>query len=249
MPRVPIDVPRWLLVAAGVVVAAVGVVLVTRPLDSLTALSLYIGISCLVSGVGDLLARRAGDSVRSLVTGVLWCAAGVVVLLWIGRSVNLFGPVRRRLSWSCTGALGSFQLRRGATPERLLDGLFGLSEIAFGLAALFVARRDVAGGGDPVRRAQRGVRCVPRVERGVRVRGAATRGDDKRPGRRWPSVFRWVAAVLVVVVAGGDVGGRPRLRQGVPVVDRVLRRSGNGPEHARGSCFAASRTSATCPPA
>ncbi len=216
-PRLPNGVPRWLLVAAGVVVAAVGVVLVTRPLDSLTALSLYIGISCLVSGVGDLLARRAGDSVRGLVTGVLWCAAGVVVLLWVGRSVSLLGPFVAALL-VCTGAVRIFQLRQGPTSERLLGGLFGLSEIAFGLAALLWPDATLL-----VVAILFGVRSVgfgvSLVWSGVSGRGPAARVDDTEPRRRLPSAARWVAAVLVVVVAGGTLVVGHAFRQGVPVVD------------------------------
>src|SRR5690349_19177260 len=83
--------PRWLLATSGVVVSVLGVVLVTRPLNSLTALGIYIGISALVSGVTDLWARSPDDGVGPTVTGVLWTGAGLVVLVWLGRSVNLLG--------------------------------------------------------------------------------------------------------------------------------------------------------------
>jgi hypothetical protein len=62
---------RWLLVIAGLVATVLGAVLVTHPLDSLTLLGVYIGISCLASGVGDLSARTVGSGVRLLVTGLL----------------------------------------------------------------------------------------------------------------------------------------------------------------------------------
>src|SRR6476620_1731898 len=185
------------MVAAGAAVAAVGVVLVTRPLDSLTALSLYIGISCVVSGAGDLLARRAGDSARSLVTGLLWCAAGVAVLLWTGRSVNLLGPFVACLL-VCSGALRILELRRGATPERLLDGQFGLSEIAFGLAALLWPDATLL-----VVAILFGVRSVgfgmSLVWSGVSGRGTGIGDGDSGRRRRLPTAVRWVAAVLVVV--------------------------------------------------
>ena len=222
-PRVPTGLPRWLLVAAGVVVTAVGVVLVARPLDSLTALSVYIGISCVMSGVGDLLARRPGDGARGLVIGVLWCAAGFAVLLWVGRSVNLLGPFVAVLL-VCSGAVRLLRLRQGATAERVLDGLFGLAEIAFGLAALLWPDATLL-----VVAIVFGVRSVgfglSLVWSGVARRRTSTNdadpeghpGDD-RP-RRLPTPARWVAGVLVVVVAGGTLVVGHAFREGVPVVD------------------------------
>jgi uncharacterized membrane protein HdeD (DUF308 family) len=217
VPRVPTAVPRWLLVAAGVVVTAIGVVLVARPLDSLTALSLYIGISCLASGVGDLLARRPGDNVLGRMTGALWCAAGVVVLLWVGRSVNLLGPFVAALLVG-TGAVRILRLRRGTTPERLLDGLFGLAEIAFGLAALLWPDATLL-----VVAVLFGVRSVgfgvSLVWSGVSGRDAAAGDAGHGPRRRLPSAVRWVAAVLVLVVGAGTLVVGHAFRQGVPVVD------------------------------
>ena len=215
VPRVPIDVPRWLLVVTGAAVVAVGVVLVVRPLDSLTALSLYIAISCVASGVGDLLARRPGDGVRGLLTGLLWCGAGIAVLVWAGRSVSLLGPFVAALLVG-SGAVRLLRLQRGTTPERLLDGLFGLAEIAFGLAALLWPDATLL-----VVAILFGVRCVgfgaSLVWSGLSRRGPRV-GDEARR-RRLPTAVRWVAGVLVVVVAGGTLVVGHAFREGVPVVD------------------------------
>lgn len=214
-PVVPSGVPRWLLVCAGVLVAAVGALLVTRPLDSLTALTLYIGISCVVSGLGDVFPRRSGDDRLRLFIGVLWCVAGVAVLLFVGRSVSLLGPFVAALLLG-TGVVRLLDLRPGATSERMLDGLFGLSELAFGAAALVWPDATLL-----VVAILFGMRSVgfgaSLVWRGVT--GPATGSDEKRRGRRLPMPARWVAGVLLVAVAAGTLVAGHLFRQGVPVVD------------------------------
>ena len=127
--------PRWLQVLAGLVAVALGALLVTRPLDSLTVLGVYIGISCLASGVGDLTARTPGSGIRPVVTAVMWLVAGVLVLAWVGRRVDLLGAFVAGLL-IVSGAVRLWDLRLGVTAERVVSGLFALSEVAFGVAAL-----------------------------------------------------------------------------------------------------------------
>jgi len=214
-PRVPTGTPRWLLVTAGLVVVAVGVVLVTRPLDSLTALSLYIGISCLISGLGDVLVQRPQDDRLRLFSGALWCVAGVAVLLFIGRSVSLLGPFVAALLVG-SGAVRLLDLRRGTTSERMLDGLFGLAELVFGLAALLWPDATLL-----VVAILFGMRSVgfgvSLVWRGLAGRATLRAGDSRQ--RRLPAAARWVAGVLLVVAAAGTLVAGQVFRQGVPVVD------------------------------
>jgi len=214
-PDVPTGTPRWLLVSAGVVVVAVGVVLVTRPLDSLTALALFIGIACVLSGLGDLFARRAPDDRLRLFTAALWCVAGAAVLLFIGRSVALLGPFVAALLVG-SGIVRLLDLRRGATSERVLDGLFGLSELAFGLAALLWPDATLL-----VVAILFGMRSigfgVSLVWSGLAGRSAG-RGAVRR-GRRLPTALRWVSGVLLVVVAVATLVAGHAFRQGVPVID------------------------------
>jgi pimeloyl-ACP methyl ester carboxylesterase len=100
----------------------------------------------------------------------------------------------------------------------LLDGLFGLSEIAFGLAALLWPDATLL-----VVAILFGVRSVgfgvSLVWSGLSGRGAAARGDVKSARRRLPPALRWVAAVLLVVMAVGTLVVGHAFRQGVPVVD------------------------------
>lgn len=216
--RLPDGAPRWLLTVAGLVIAAVGVVLVTRPLDSLTALALYLGVSCVVSGLGDLVARRSDDDRLRVFVGGLWCIAGVAVLLFIGRSVSLLGPFVAALL-AGSGVVRLVGLRRGAVSERVLEGLFALAELSFGLAALLWPDATLL-----VVAILFGVRSVvfglSLVWRGLAVR-PRVRDDGSRPSRpsRWPLAARWVAAVLLVGVAAATLVAGHLFRQGVPVVD------------------------------
>jgi uncharacterized membrane protein HdeD (DUF308 family)/acetyl esterase/lipase len=206
-------VPRWLLVAAGALVTVLGAVLVLRPLSSLVVLGLYIGASCVLSGVGDLVGRTAAHGRRPLITGVLWTVFGLVVLVWLGRSVNLLGPAVALLL-VVSGIVRVLDLRRGTTSERVLGALFGLSEMAFGGAALLWPDATLL-----VVALLFGMRCVvfgvSLLWRGVTDRPGAAR---TRTARR-PSLVRWVGAVLLVLVAVGTLAVSHQFRQGVPVVD------------------------------
>lgn len=206
-------VPRWLLVAAGALVTVLGAILVLRPLSSLVVLGLYISGSCVLSGVGDLVGRTAADGRRPLITGVLWTVFGLVVLVWLGRSVNLLGPAVALLL-VVSGIVRVLDLRRGTTSERVLGALFGLSEMAFGGAALLWPDATLL-----VVALLFGMRCVvfgvSLLWRGVTDRPGATRA---RTSRR-PSLVRWGGAVLLVLVAIGTLAVSHQFRQGVPVVD------------------------------
>ncbi len=207
-------VPRWLLVAAGALVTVLGAVLVLRPLSSLVVLGLYIGVSCVVSGVGDLASRTPADGRRPLVTGVLWTLFGLVVLVWLGRSLTLLGPAVALLL-VVSGAVRVLDLQRGTTSERVLGALFGLSEMAFGGAALLWPDATLL-----VVALLFGMRCVvfgvSLLWRGITDRPARQRAGRTR-GR--PSLVRWGGAVLLVLVAVGTLAAGHQFRQGVPVVD------------------------------
>ena len=214
-PRLPDGAPRWLVTSAGLVIAAVGVVLVTHPLDSLTALALYLGISCVVSGVGDLVARRSQDDRLRVFVGMLWCIAGVAVLLFIGRSVSLLGPFVAALLVG-SGVVRLVGLRRATASERVLEGLFALAELAFGLAALLWPDATLL-----VVAILFGVRSLvfglSLVWRGLT--GPARRRDPGTRASRWALGARWVAGLLLVAVATGTLVAGHLFRQGVPVVD------------------------------
>ncbi|MDQ6897652.1 MAG: alpha/beta hydrolase, partial [Actinomycetota bacterium] len=137
------------------------------------------------------------------------------VLLFIGRSVSLLGPFVAALLVG-SGAVRLLDLRRGTTSERMLDGLFGLAELVFGLAALLWPDATLL-----VVAILFGMRSVgfgvSLVWRGLAGRATLRAGDSRR--RRLPAAARWVAGVLLVVAAAGTLVAGQVFRQGVPVVD------------------------------
>ncbi|WP_369138756.1 lipase family protein [Modestobacter versicolor] len=206
--------PWWVLLVVGVVTTALGVLLAVRPLSSLTVLGVYIGLSCVVSGLGDLVTRRHAAGWRPLVSGAGWVLTGVAVLVWLGRSLELLGPSVAVLLIA-SGAVRLLDLRRGPTADRALSGVFGLSEIAFGLAArwwldatllvvafLFGVRTAAFG----LSLLWRGVGLARRTPSGAR-----------RPSRG--AALRWTAAGVVLLVASTTLAVSHQFRQGVPVLD------------------------------
>jgi uncharacterized membrane protein HdeD (DUF308 family)/acetyl esterase/lipase len=215
LPGLLSHAPWWLLVAAGLATTLLGALLVVRPVSSLTVLGIYIGLSCVISGVVDLAARRDAAGWRPVVTGCGWIAAGVAVLAWLGRSLELLGPFVAVLL-IVSGAVRLLDLRRGPNADRALSAAFGLSEIAFGLVArvwpdatllvvalLFGVRTAVFG--------------LSLLWRGLRVARPAPSGSWR--WHRGPAVLRWVAAGVVLVLAGATVVVSHQFRQGIPVLD------------------------------
>ncbi|WP_138758985.1 lipase family protein [Modestobacter altitudinis] len=208
--------PEWVLVVIGAATTALGLLLALRPLSSLTALGIYTGASCVVSGVGDLVTRRDQAGRLSLAIGIGWVLAGSAVLAWLGRSLQLLGPFVAGLLF-VTGVVKLLDLRRGLTTDRLLTGAFGLSEVAFGLVAwawpdatlLIVALLF------GVRTAGFGLTLLGRA---IAVRRASSATAGAAPRRTRPPALRWTAAV-VLLMAGATLVVSGQFRGGIPVLD------------------------------
>ena len=213
LPGLVAGAPPFVLVSVGLVLALLGANLLTRPLSTLVALGYYVGASCMLSGLGDLLGRREGHRDRAaLVQGLVWFVAGLAIVVWIGRSIELLGPFVAALLIASGGTSLVALLWHRSSPG-LLRALFGASEIAWGvmalwwpdvtllvIAVLFGARTTAFG--------------VALVWRGAR-------GD--RPvwhrAERWLQGLRWGSAVLVLLVAGSGLYVSHLFRAGVPVLD------------------------------
>lgn len=218
LPGLLARAPWWVLVAIGAATTSLGVLLAVRPLSSLTVLGVYTGVSCVVSGLGDLVARHADRGRLSLLTGIGWVCAGVAVLAWLGRSLQLLGPFVAGLL-IVSGALRLLDLRRGPARERLLAGAFGLSEIAFGTVAwvwpdatLLVIALLFG-----VRTAGFGLSLLWRGVRAARRASSATADATPRSARS--PALRWAAAGAVLLVAGTTLVVSEQFRQGIPVLD------------------------------
>lgn len=213
LPGLLSDAPGWLLLLVGIATTGLGLLLAVRPLSSLTVLGVYIGISLLVSGIGELAARREHADRTALLVGTGWLLAGVAVLAWLGRSLELLGPSLAVLL-ILTGAAKLLRLLRERTGDAALAGAFGLSEIAFGVVALSWPDATL---------------LVVAVLFGARTvgfglslvwRGAVRRerGRSRLSARRL-APLRWAAAVVVLVLAGSTLYVSAQFRQGIPVLD------------------------------
>ncbi|SOD98683.1 lipase family protein [Blastococcus haudaquaticus] len=217
LPGLLARAPWWVLVVVGAVTTALGVVLAVRPLSSLTVLGVYTGVSCILAGLGDLIARRDGSGRLALVAGIGWVLAGVAVLAWLGRSLELLGPSVAALLIA-SGAVRLLDLRRGMTADRVLGAAFGLSEIAFGVVAFAWpdATLLVVALLFGVRTAGFGLSLV---WRGIAARRGSSDTTTPTALHGRPRAVRWAAAGVVLLVAGATLVVSEQFRRGIPVLD------------------------------
>lgn len=213
LPGLLADAPAYVLVLVGLIVTVLGVNLLTRPLSALEVLGYYVGASCVLSGLGDVVGWRQGNRDRIvLVRGVAWAVAGLAIVVWIGRSIELLGPsVAVLLIVSGAGSVLSLLWTR--TSAGVLRALFGVSEIAWGVMALWWPDVTLL-----VIAVLFGVRTAAF---GVALVWHGARGDApaRRQARRWLPGVRLTSAVLIAAVAVAGLVLSDQFRSGVPVVD------------------------------
>lgn len=195
--------------------------LFARPLSALGVLGFYVGASCVVSGVADLLAARREPSTDRLTVALpwVWILVGLALLVWLGHDLDAFGPTVAVLL-IVSGLVALVRLARDRSLERVTGALFGVADILFGVlvllwpdaglivvAALFGARTALFG--------------LSLVIRGTaqRLRGSTEPSEASPRRARWLTGLRVVAAVCVVALAVGATWVSHSLRSGAPVVD------------------------------
>jgi uncharacterized membrane protein HdeD (DUF308 family)/pimeloyl-ACP methyl ester carboxylesterase len=217
--------PPRVLVLVGIAVAALGGLIVVRPLASLVLLGVYVGLSAIVAGVVELISRHGTPGWWTRLFGVAWILGGAAVLVWFGRNVELL-PVALSILLVIGGlaSLGD-AMTRGTVSMRVLTAVSGASQVAFGLLSrtwpdvtlLLVA--IVFG----VRTAVFGVTLILRGARTARARrrGADTQvpRDRSRAARAWAAAGRYAVSVLLVALVAGSWSLNEWLAGGAPVVD------------------------------
>lgn len=217
--------PRVLLIV-GIVVVVLGALIVSRPLTSLVLLGIYVGASAVVMGIVELVARPAGWWARSVAAA--WIVAGVAVLVWLGRSLELLPPVLAVLL--VIGGLASVgrAVSSGEVSARVLSLAWGVAQIALGLlsftwpdvtvlvlAVVFGVRTIVFGVGVFAR----GVRGIRRPH-APRTPFDAPRAVRRRRTRlRWAAAGRYALSLVLVATAAGGWWLNDWLNDGAPVVD------------------------------
>jgi len=208
----------------GLVVVALGLLIVFRPLTSLLLLAVYIGASAVVAGAVEIIAPRRRHRWNRAI-GTAWIVAGVGVAVWFGGRLDLLpGALAVLLIVAGVASVGD-ALRRGGISRRVLDVAWGGAQIVFGVLALTwpdvsVLVVAVLFG---VRTIVFGAMLVVRGVRAVLAEGDRTEARPSRPQSRsrraWVAMGRYAVALLLVAAAAGGSWLNAWLADGAPVVD------------------------------
>lgn len=214
--------PRWLELLVGLSSVLVGLLLVTRPFQSLAMLTLLAAAGFVLTGLGELTERTDDTSPQTrTVAGVLWMLGGLAVLLWPGLSLRALSVIVAvaTIANGCARALSGL---RGDADHRAAALLLGVASIILGLVALAWPDVTVLVVGVVF-----GVQVI--VFGLVRLLNAL-RGPD-RPARaqspRSPTLLggfvRTAGAALALLFALGVAALSVRAQQGAPQVDAFYR--------------------------
>lgn len=213
------------MVLLGVVIAGLGLLIVIRPLTSLVLLGVYVGVSAIVSGVLELVSRHRAPTWWTRVLAFTFIAGGAVILIWLGRSIELLPPALAVLLM--VGGLASLgdALAPQRVSARVLAVAWGGAQIAFGIlsltwpdltllvvAVVFGVRTIVFGTALLIR----GVRRISAARRPM-LAAAAPRVPRRVAG--WTAAGRYALSMVLVVGAVGGFGLDDWLSEGAPVVD------------------------------
>lgn len=226
LPRLMTQAPPRVLVVVGAGVAALGLLIVSRPLTSLVLLGLYIGTSAIVSGVVELVSTHRSIRWWTRAFAGLWIVLGLAIIIWLGRSLD-FLPVALAVLLLLGGlsSLGDAVVGGGLS-ERVLAASWGGAQIAFALLSLIwpdvsVLVVAVVFG---VRTAVLGITLVVKGVRGLADRSRAAAASARVTSRTramnvWAAAGRWALSVILVVTAGAGWWLNSWLADGAPVID------------------------------
>jgi uncharacterized membrane protein HdeD (DUF308 family)/acetyl esterase/lipase len=247
VPRLVRGAPPVVLVVVGALALLVGLLIVTRPLTSLVLLTVYVGLSAIFSGIARMLAAPETALWSRIGFGSLWIALGLAILLGLGRTLELLPEIIAVLL--VLGGLASIYdaVRRGSVSQRVLAGVWGGAQIAFGilsyawpdvtvlLVALIFGVRTVIFGASLLVRAVRafveGRRSVPATGEPVQdtggtdaaapvsASGAAEAARRRRARAAWLATGRYALASLLVALAVGGWWANSWFQDGAQVVD------------------------------
>ena len=133
VPRLVHGASPVVLGLVGALALLVGLLIVTRPLTSLVLLTVYVGLSAVFSGVARMLSAPETSLWSRVAFGAVWIALGLAILLGLGRTLELLPEIIALLL--VLGGLASFYdaVSRGRVSERVLAGVWGGAQIAFGI--------------------------------------------------------------------------------------------------------------------
>lgn len=238
LPALLSDAPPRVLMIVGVATCAFALLIVARPLTSLLALGVYVGLSAIVSGVLDLRTTSRAGTRWNRVIGVASILFGVAVMVWPERSLDLL-PFILSVMLFINGLAAIGQAVTGGLPsERVLSATWGASQIVLGVlavtwidltvlvtATLFGVWLLIFSVGCFVR----GVRALLTPER-------PRRGDEasRRRRRAWAAAGRYALALGLIGLTATGWWIDDWLGRGAPVVDAFYSPPDSVPaEHGR----------------
>ncbi len=202
--------PWWALALVGLAAAVLGLLLITRPLSSVSVLAVYLGLSAVAAGAGDLTAER--PATRLL--GVAWILLGLAVLVWLGRAITPL-PTVLAVVLVASGLARLATARAEPTWDaRTATALFGLADLTFGVLALawpdvtlivvavLFGARTLVFGLALLWRASQAVRSGTRPDDAAAPDRPAPNGPWRRFGRTLGAVVTVLAAALALVLSG-----------------------------------------------
>lgn len=203
----------------GVATCAFALLIVARPLTSLLALAMYVGVSAIVSGILDFRTTSRAGTRWNRVIGTISILFGVAVLVWPERSLDLL-PVALSIVLIIGGlaSLGD-ALTRGVPSERALTATWGVSQIVFGILAAAWLDLTVL-----VAATVFGIWLlifsIIAFVRGARALFATGSPRSRTRSRRaWAAAGRYALAVILVGVTVAGWWVDDWLDSGAPVVD------------------------------
>ena len=122
----------WLLLVAGIASAVAGVILVTKPSNSLATLAVIFGIFLLVDGIVELVAsfgHPAEGRVIAVIIGLLGLVVGIILIRHPTHAVNAIGLLIG--IWLI--AAGALRLLRAVAVPGLLQAVIAVVEIVVGI--------------------------------------------------------------------------------------------------------------------
>ncbi len=127
--------PRWLVLLQGIIVLALGILLLTYPVGILVILTLFLGIYWLINGIvvlASLYSDRTDYNWKVLV-GVLGIIAGILVLAYPLYSTILLPTFLATIIGVIGVIIGVVHLVRGFSGAGFKAWILGIVSIIFGL--------------------------------------------------------------------------------------------------------------------
>lgn len=198
------DGPRWLSLTIGLAAIVIGALLTLKPFDSLDALTIFIGASLFLAGLGELLSSRDTHTPRMTgrIGGGLLMLTGVVALALRDQTIRAVA-ITVGIGLLVSGVPRLWGALRGRSETRYISMIGGLARIILGMLALLwpdVTILVVAILVGPVA-VILGVDQVIQAIRGSTPRIAAQAQQERPPGllRRGLAVARVTAALVLAL--------------------------------------------------